>query len=142
MDPIVAAAGAVDRPTRIQNVYSSQSSQSNQNGANGAKQATIRQAAQGLEAELLRQMLHAMQRAQLENGLFGASAGSGARQTAFEMLLTQQLAALEPLGLAAQIEQQLAGRIGAVQPLPATRPAGLSPALIMAVSPEIQPIGK
>ncbi|RMG47390.1 MAG: hypothetical protein D6718_03685 [Acidobacteria bacterium] len=95
----------------------------------------VRRAARGLEAVLLRQMLAAMERAQLEEGLFGRSAGAGARQTTFEILLTEALAEAEPLGLAPRVAEELLGppqerdivrtgshissRRGQVAPLPA-----------------------
>lgn len=70
----------------------------------------VREAARGFEALLLRQMLQAMQKAQLESGLFGKSAGSGTRQAAFDLMLTEALAETEPLGLAEQIQGELQER--------------------------------
>ncbi len=67
----------------------------------------VREAARGLEAVLLRQLISSMERAQLEGGFFGRSAGSGARQTTFELLLSRALAESEPLGLAEKIAEQL-----------------------------------
>lgn len=72
----------------------------------------IRAAARGIEAALIRQMLRAMEKAQLENGLFGGSSAGKTRGTAFELMLSEALAENEPFGLAGQIEQQLAaGRV-------------------------------
>lgn len=72
----------------------------------------IRAAARGIEAALIRQMLRAMEKAQLENGLFGGSSAGKTRGTAFELMLSEALAESEPFGLAAQIERQLtAGRV-------------------------------
>ncbi|UCF66052.1 MAG: hypothetical protein JSV80_09590 [Acidobacteriota bacterium] len=73
-----------------------------------ASAQAVRQAARGFEAMLLHQMLTAMQRAQLENGLLGSGTGAGARQTAFELLLTEALAESEPLGLAGRLAEELA----------------------------------
>ncbi len=68
----------------------------------------IREAARGLEGALLREMLTAMERAQLEDGLFGKGPGSGAIQSAFELLLTEALGESEPFGVADRIADQLA----------------------------------
>ena len=68
----------------------------------------IRAAARGIEAALIRQMLRAMEKAQLENGLFGGSPAGKTRGTAFELMLSEALAESEPFGLASQIGQQLA----------------------------------
>ena len=68
----------------------------------------VREAARGLEAVLLRRLISSMEKAQLDGGFFGKSAGSGARQTTFELLLSQALAENEPLGLAEKIAEQLA----------------------------------
>ncbi|MDQ7007266.1 MAG: hypothetical protein Q9Q40_08540 [Acidobacteriota bacterium] len=67
----------------------------------------IRKAARGLEAGLLRQMLRAMEKAQLEDGLFGGGAEGKTRAAAFELMLSEMLAEREPLGLAEQIAEQL-----------------------------------
>lgn len=67
----------------------------------------VRRAARGLEEVMLRQMLAAMERAQLENGLFGDGAGAGARGTAFQLMLSEALAAREPFGLAERVASQL-----------------------------------
>ncbi len=82
----IPLAGKASRPTREQ----------------------VREAARGLEAVLLRQLISSMEKAQLDGGFFGRSAGSGARQTTFELLLSQALAENEPLGLAEKIAEQLA----------------------------------
>jgi len=68
----------------------------------------VRRAARGLEAVLLQRLISSMEKAQLEHGFFGRSAGAGAQRTAFELLLSQALAEAEPLGLAAKIAEQLA----------------------------------
>jgi Rod binding domain-containing protein len=73
----------------------------------------IREAARGLEAALLREMLTAMERAQLEDGLFGKGPGSGAIQSTFELLLTEALGETEPFGVADRIADQLARAAGA-----------------------------
>ena len=65
------------------------------------------EAARGLEAVLLHQLISAMEKAQLDGGFFGKSAGAGARQTTFELLLSRALAENEPLGLAEKIAEQL-----------------------------------
>ncbi len=75
--------------------------------------AAIRKAAQGLEAGLLRQMLRAMEKAQLEGGLFGAGAEGKTRAAAFELMLSEMLAEREPLGLAEQIAEQIEQQGGA-----------------------------
>ena len=67
----------------------------------------IRKAARGLEAGLLRQMLRAMEKAQLEDGLLGGGAEGKTRAAAFELMLSEMLAEREPLGLAKQIAEQL-----------------------------------
>lgn len=69
--------------------------------------AAIRDAARGLEGALLREMFTAMERAQLEEGLFGKGPGSGAIQSTFELLLTEALGESEPFGVAEQIAAQL-----------------------------------
>jgi len=70
----------------------------------------VEEAARGLEAVLLRQMLAAMEKAQLESGLFGTSPGSGALGTAFDLMLTEALGESAPLGLASQLASNLEGR--------------------------------
>ncbi|GAB4368072.1 MAG: hypothetical protein Kow0062_01010 [Acidobacteriota bacterium] len=66
-------------------------------------------AARGLEAVLIRQVLAAMERAQLEHGLFGQGPGTGTMATTFELLVSEALAERAPLGLADRIVDQLAG---------------------------------
>jgi hypothetical protein len=69
----------------------------------------IRRAARGLEEVLLKQMIDAMVRAQLENGgFFGDGSAGGTRETTFEIMLSQALAERAPLGLADQLAGQLA----------------------------------
>ncbi len=80
----------------------------------------VREAARGMEAALVRQMLSAMERAQLEEGLFGSGPGAGAWQTAFQMFLSEALSEREPFGLAEGIADELLrgreGRAGAGLP--------------------------
>ncbi len=85
-------------------------------GAAGAEKAAdgaaetqaIRKAARGFEAMLLRELMSAMEKAQLEEGgFFGASSGFAAHQTTMELYLTEALAEREPLGLADDIARQL-----------------------------------
>ncbi len=82
----------------------------------------IREAARGLEAALLREMLTAMERAQLEDGLFGKGPGSGAIQSTFELLLTEALGETEPFGIADRVADQLAGPAGDADPEIAENP--------------------
>ena len=87
-------------------------------------------AARGLEGLLIRQMLVAMERAQLEHGLFGSGPGSGTMATTFELLVSEALARRAPLGLARQIADQLAGapgRSARVADLAGPSPAELAP---------------
>ncbi len=73
------------------------------------RQEDALRAARGLEAILIRQMLAAMERAQLEDGLFGRGPGTGTMATTFELLVSEALAEDAPLGLARQVVEQLAG---------------------------------
>ena len=80
--------------------------------AGGPKDAAaIRRAAQGLEAVLVRRMLQAMEKAQLQGGLFGDSSAGKTRQTQFQMLLSEAIAKQEPFGIAEAIGQQLGERV-------------------------------
>ncbi len=72
-----------------------------------AIQEKIREVAKGFEAGFLRQMIDAMERAQLDEGFFGSSAGSKTRQTTFQLLLSDALAQDGSLGLADQITEEL-----------------------------------
>lgn len=78
----------------------------------GIADPKLREAARGLEEVLLKEMLSAMTRAQLEHGgFFGGGSDGGTRQTSFELLLSQSLAQAEPLGLA----DRIAGEVAAMQ---------------------------
>lgn len=92
-----------------------------------------RRAARGLEGLLIRQMLVAMERAQLEHGLFGQGPGSGTMATTFELLVSEALADRAPLGLARQIAGQLSGShevLARVEDLAAPTPAETIPAAV------------
>jgi Rod binding domain-containing protein len=67
----------------------------------------LRRAAQGLEAALIRRMLQAMEKAQLQSGLFGGSSAGKTRQTQFQMMLSEALAEQEPFGISEAIVRQL-----------------------------------
>lgn len=70
--------------------------------------AAIRKAARGWEAVLMRQLLSAMEKAQLEEGgFFGQQTTFGAHQTTFELFLSESLTENGPLGLADKIAEQL-----------------------------------
>lgn len=69
----------------------------------------IRRAARGFEAALVRRMLEAMEKAQLQSGLFGGSAEGKTRQTTFHMILSEAIAETEPFGLAEAVTRQLGG---------------------------------
>ena len=76
------------------------------------RQEDALRAARGLEAILVRQMLAAMERAQLEDGLFGKGPGTGTMATTFELLVSEALVEDAPLGLARQVAEQLVGDAG------------------------------
>lgn len=81
--------------------------------------AELRQAARGLEAALFRQLLEAMQKAQLEEGgFFGQQSTFAAHQTTFELFLADAMAENGPLGLADQIAEQLSRSRAGVVPAP------------------------
>jgi Rod binding domain-containing protein len=68
----------------------------------------LRDASRGLEEVLIKEMLSAMSRAQLESGgFFGADATGGTRQTTFEVFLSQALAETEPLGIADRLAVEI-----------------------------------
>ena len=67
----------------------------------------VRKAARGLEAVLIREWVSAMEKAQLESGVFGKSAGAGARSATFHLLLSEALGENEPLGIAGKVAEAL-----------------------------------
>ena len=94
----------------------------------------LREAARGLEEVLIKEMLSAMTRAQLESGsFFGQDVSGGTRETTFEIFLSQALAQQEPLGLADGLASEIGRDPGAARTAAGT--ARFDPASLLAGSP-------